>query len=157
MFELFETLSTALKDPISTYGLTMVPRGDDEVFIIGKGYALSISLDRDYALLGIVRFDEKLKRYMWHSANQLLAERATKNRQEHKDLIGLDAQLEASTRAIIDVLKNQCQDLLRGDFSWLNLKIKKDPSGWSGRALPTDVQSMLISMMGENKGRGPFS
>jgi hypothetical protein len=151
MFDLFETLATALAGPISSYDLTMIRGGNDAVFIVGKGYALSISLDRDYALLGMVRYDEKSKRYMWHSANQLLAERAAHDQKDRKDPIGLDAQLEASASAIIYALKNRCQDLLRGDFSWLDLKIKKDPLGWSGKSLPMDVQSMLVSAMNEKR------
>ncbi len=145
MFNFADSVTASLGDLLTRHHLVIAKVSDDEILLVGNGYALSLRADRDYATLGLVDWSEKKKCFMWHSANQLLAERAATYRKKNVNLVGLEEHINASIKAIAEALRDRCQEILEGDFSWLHAKMKKDPSGWVGTALPPAAQALLTA------------
>jgi len=145
--DLVKSVRNHLGIAISQYHLTTVTVTNEDVLLVGQGYALEFVRDFDDVSLRLIEPCKEKMEPMWYSANMLLLERSTRSpRPPFESPQSLDERLDFRTRTIATILVERCQDILSGDFSWLHGKKKKDQAAWAGYRVDATVQKSLFSI-----------
>jgi len=145
--DLVESVRNHLGIAIYQHRLTTVAVTNEDVLLVGQGYALDFSRDFDDVSLRLIEPCKEKMEPKWYSANMLLLERSTRSpRPPVESSQSLDERLDSCTRTIATVLVERCQDILSGDFSWLHEKKKKDRAAWAGYRVDATVQKALFSI-----------
>lgn len=147
MFDFKAALEQDFKEAISRHNLRLILLDQSEGMLVGRGFAISISYDREGVDVGYVECSGNGTWTFHHITNMLARQRFM---QQDRDLYGVppdvvDERIKASLRVIASGLTNRCDDILGGDKSWLTSLRKKDAEKWKGLAAPGHMIQALTS------------
>lgn len=142
-FDLRESLMRNLVGRISNLNLKFFMASEYEAVLLACDHALLFVEHFDYVRTELL-LDEKLASPRSHSADSLFSSRASMRAFQPSIVVAsrFDA-LEESVQSLSLALLETCQDILRGDFSWLRQHIAKDPVGRRGRPVSQSVAAIV--------------
>ena len=116
--DLVKSVRNHLGIAISQYHLRTVAVTNEDVLLVGQGYALEFVRDFDDVSLRLIEPCKEQLESRWYSANMLLLERSTRSpRSPFESPQSLDERPDSCTITIATILVERCQDILSGDFS----------------------------------------
>jgi len=147
MFDFKTAVEQNLKEVLSRHNLRLITLDQSEVLLIGRGFAISVSYDREGVDVGYLELTSDGAWLFHRITNMLATQRFT---QQDRDLYGappavVDERIKASLRVIASGLTNRCDDIFGGDKSWLTSLRKKDAEKWKGLAAPGQMVHALSS------------
>lgn len=137
------------KEAINRYQMRVLPLDQSEVFLVGKGFALSVSYDREGVDIGYVE-PVPGSAFVFHRITNMLG--MQRFLPDDRKLFGspantVEEQVRASLRVIAAGLTNRCADILSGDKAWLGALRKKDSASWKGQPVNARMSAVLLPVL----------
>ena len=132
-------LRVAFESLIEKYDLKVVSVDDSEALVVGQKYALRFATDRDALNVTYLERNSHGQISAYTLRPLVMQKFMPEDRAAYGNPITIEEKLSASLNVYASGLEKRCQDLLRGDKSWLR-------NDWE------DVASVVTKRALENEG-----
>lgn len=132
---------------ITNYQLRVLAFDQYEVILLGNGFALCLSYDREGVNVGYIEITSDHSFILHRITNFIGMNRFLP---EDRQLFGsppntTEEQVRSSLRVIASGITHRCKDILSGEKTWLENLRRKDSTSWKGQALNNSMLALIIS------------
>lgn len=114
-----EIFKSTFKEIIERYHFEVVPINEHEVALVGKGFAISVSVSREGATVYYIMVNEQQELIEYWFDNYICSKFDTKDRENYGKPANYNERIISELKVTASGLLNHWDNVLKGDQGWI--------------------------------------
>ncbi len=130
------------KEIIEKYHFKIVPINEHEVALVGKGFAISVSVNREGAFVYYIMMNEQRELIEYWFDNYICSKFDAKDRENYGKPVNYDERIVSELKVTASGLLHHWDNILKGDQGWIEEYKTYEYGGESKKANNFDTKKL---------------